>query len=48
LVLRTIFPEQHIARVEARVAAGGHPIPEEKIRERYPRAQLNLINSCRT
>jgi predicted ABC-type ATPase len=36
-------PEQHIARVNARVAAGGHPIPEERIRERYPRAQLNLI-----
>lgn len=36
-------PELHIARVEARVAAGGHPIPEEKIRERYPHAQLNLI-----
>lgn len=36
-------PELHISRVEARVAAGGHPIPEEKIRERYPQAQLNLI-----
>jgi len=36
-------PELHIARVQARVAAGGHPIPEEKIRERYPQAQLNLI-----
>lgn len=36
-------PELHIARVKARVAAGGHPIPEEKIRERYPAAQLNLI-----
>jgi predicted ABC-type ATPase len=36
-------PELHIARVEARVAAGGHPIPEEKIRSRYPNAQLNLI-----
>ena len=36
-------PELHIARVRARVAAGGHPIPEEKIRERYPLAQLNLI-----
>ena len=35
--------ELHIARVKARVAAGGHPIPEEKIRERYPSAQLNLI-----
>jgi len=36
-------PELHIARVQARVAAGGHPIPEEKIRERYPQAQLNLV-----
>jgi predicted ABC-type ATPase len=36
-------PELHIARVKARVAAGGHPIPEAKIRERYPLAQLNLI-----
>jgi predicted ABC-type ATPase len=36
-------PELHIARVRARVRAGGHPIPEEKIRERYPQAQLNLI-----
>jgi predicted ABC-type ATPase len=36
-------PELHIARVQARVVAGGHPIPEKKIRERYPLAQLNLI-----
>jgi predicted ABC-type ATPase len=36
-------PELHIARVKARVAAGGHPIPEGKIQERYPLAQLNLI-----
>ena len=36
-------PELHIARVKSRVAAGGHPIPEEKIRGRYPNAQLNLI-----
>lgn len=36
-------PDLHIARVKARVVAGGHPIPEEKIRERYPQAQLNLI-----
>jgi len=36
-------PELHIARVEARVVSGGHPIPEEKIRERYPLAQMNLI-----
>jgi predicted ABC-type ATPase len=36
-------PELHIARVKARVAAGGHSIAEEKIQERYPLAQLNLI-----
>jgi predicted ABC-type ATPase len=36
-------PELHVARVKDRVTAGGHPIPEEKIRERYPLAQLNLI-----
>ncbi|EQD70914.1 hypothetical protein B1A_06057, partial [mine drainage metagenome] len=36
-------PELHVARVKARVAAGGHPIPEEKIHERYPLTQLNLI-----
>lgn len=38
-----LAPELHIARVKARVAAGGHPIPEQKIRDRYPLAQLNLI-----
>lgn len=36
-------PEHHIARVRARVTSGGHDIPEAKIRERYPRAQLNLV-----
>lgn len=36
-------PELHITRVKARVMAGGHSIPEAKIRERYPLAQLNLI-----
>ena len=36
-------PQQHIARVRARVAAGGHDIPEAKVRERYPRALENLI-----
>ncbi|HEX7152367.1 MAG TPA: zeta toxin family protein [Thermoanaerobaculia bacterium] len=35
--------EQHIARVRARVAAGGHDIPEEKIRERWDGARRNLI-----
>ena len=36
-------PEQHIARVRLRVAAGGHDIPEVRIRERYPQALRNLI-----
>jgi predicted ABC-type ATPase len=36
-------PELHLARVRARVAAGGHDIPEAKIRERYPAALENLI-----
>lgn len=36
-------PELHIARVQARVAAGGHDIPEARIRERYPAALRNLI-----
>ncbi len=35
--------ELHIARVRARVEKGGHPIPEEKIRERFDRSRLNLI-----
>jgi predicted ABC-type ATPase len=33
----------HIARVRARVAAGGHDIPEQTIRERYNRSRQNLI-----
>lgn len=36
-------PELHIERVQARVAAGGHPIPEQKIRERYTTSRQNLI-----
>lgn len=36
-------PELHIARVAARVRAGGHDIPEAKIRGRYPAALRNLI-----
>jgi predicted ABC-type ATPase len=36
-------PELHIARVRARVARGGHDIPESKIRERFERSRLNLI-----
>lgn len=33
----------HIARVRARVAEGGHDIPESKIRERYVHSRHNLI-----
>jgi predicted ABC-type ATPase len=36
-------PELHIARVQARVARGGHDIPEGKIRERFDRSRVNLI-----
>lgn len=37
-------PEQHMARVRARVARGGHDIPEAKIRERWMASRANLIN----
>ena len=37
-------PELHIARVRSRVAAGGHDIPESKIRERYESSRLNLLD----
>jgi predicted ABC-type ATPase len=36
-------PELHMARVRSRVARGGHDIPEAKIRERYDRSRINLI-----
>jgi predicted ABC-type ATPase len=36
-------PEQHIARVRARVASGGHNIPEEMIRQRWDASRHNLI-----
>lgn len=36
-------PDRHIARVRARVVAGGHDIPEAMIRARYPAALENLI-----
>ena len=29
--------------MRARVEKGGHPIPEQKIRERFDRSRLNLI-----
>jgi predicted ABC-type ATPase len=33
----------HVGRVRARVAAGGHDIPEARIRERYIRSRENLL-----
>jgi predicted ABC-type ATPase len=35
--------ELHLERVRARVAAGGHDIPEAKIRERYQNSRIILI-----
>ncbi len=35
--------ELHIARVRARVARGGHDIPEDQVRARYDSSRLNLI-----
>ena len=36
-------PALHIARVRARVARGGHDIPEQAIRRRFEHSRLNLI-----
>lgn len=36
-------PELHLRRVRARVQAGGHDIPEERIRARYDSSRTNLI-----
>jgi predicted ABC-type ATPase len=36
-------PELHLARVRARVAKGGHDIPEPDIRRRWETSRLNVI-----
>ena len=36
-------PERHVARVKARVAAGGHDIPESDIRRRWDHSRQNLV-----
>lgn len=36
-------PERHLARVAARVADGGHDIPEAKVRTRYKTSRANLV-----
>lgn len=37
-------PELHLRRVAARVARGGHDIPEDMIRKRYDSSRANLIS----
>jgi len=37
-------PELHLARVKARVARGGHDIPEARIRQRYEDSRLHLVD----
>ena len=36
-------PDLHVQRVRARVARGGHDIPEATIRQRYDDSRTNLI-----
>jgi predicted ABC-type ATPase len=36
-------PERHLARVRARVAAGGHDIPEADIRRRWEHSRQNVV-----
>ncbi|HEY0954806.1 MAG TPA: AAA family ATPase [Roseateles sp.] len=36
-------PEMHLQRIAARVAAGGHDIPETKVRERFDTSRSNLV-----
>lgn len=35
--------ELHLERVRSRVAAGGHPIPEDKVRERFKSSIENVV-----
>ena len=36
------FPALNLARISQRVAAGGHDVPEEKVRARLPRTVANV------
>jgi predicted ABC-type ATPase len=36
--------DMHLARVRSRVVAGGHDIPEAKIRQRYTSSMANLVH----
>lgn len=41
----TVDPEINIARVQYRVTTGGHPVPEQKIRDRYYRSMGLLMQA---
>ena len=41
----TVDPEINIARVQYRVTTGGHPVPEQKIRDRYYRSMDLLMQA---
>lgn len=41
----TVDPEINIARVKYRVSIGGHPVPEQKIRDRYFRSMDLLMQA---
>ncbi|MEX2049474.1 MAG: AAA family ATPase [Gemmatimonadota bacterium] len=36
-------PDLHVSRVRARVRAGGHDVPEARVRDRYRRSLENLV-----
>ena len=45
----TVDPQINIARVKYRVSVGGHPVPEQKIIERYYRSMdllMQAIECC--
>lgn len=42
MVLEKANPSINVARVEARVAIGGHNVAEEKVRERYTKSLANI------
>jgi predicted ABC-type ATPase len=42
-----VDPELAILRVQARVARGGHPVPEEKIKTRHPRTLAHAARAVR-
>lgn len=43
----TVDPQINVNRVAIRVSQGGHPVPEDKIRDRYTRSLKNLADAVR-